>query len=386
MMVDLDLTSLQFSFVSTTVFFVIFGLMQVPAGLIIDKLGLKRSLFFACLVCTLSSTGFAFAESFYVAVVYRFFMGLGSAFAFLGLLISVHDWMPHRYSAIFIGLSQFIGTLGPMLAAGPLDAMVQEGAVDWHLVFIILGFVGAGLCVLILLFVQNRVRQSGEYTILRRPEKWTVALSRLFQRGQPWVIAFLSASLYFSIEYLSENEGRAFMSLKGMDMASAGYMLTLAWLAYAIACPGLGLLSDGWSRRKPPMVLCAFLGFFSMLSILYLPGQAHMPIAFFCLGISAAGQSIGFATMAEQFKPQFVAVGFGLCNGMITILSAVNAPVIGYLLDQRSEGGRHVLLDYQIVLSILAVTGLASVILSVFFLKETFCKSSVDSTPLQPRP
>ncbi|WP_367608019.1 hypothetical protein [Legionella sp. W05-934-2] len=43
------------------------------------------------------------------------------SFGFICLLISVYDWLPRKNAALFIGLSQFIGTMGPMLAAGPLD-------------------------------------------------------------------------------------------------------------------------------------------------------------------------------------------------------------------------------------------------------------------------
>ena len=70
------------------------------------------------------------------------------------------------------------------------------------------------LSVLIILIVENNHQKSGIYTIISRPENIFYSLSKLFKKKQPWFIAIFSASVYFVIEYLSENEGRSFLVLK----------------------------------------------------------------------------------------------------------------------------------------------------------------------------
>jgi MFS family permease len=120
-----------------------------------------------------------------------------------------------------------------------------------------------------------------------------------------------------------------------------------------------------------------------MAAILYLPGTSHFQLSFFILGVSAAGQSIGFATIAEQFKKQFLAVGFGFNNMCITVFSALNAPTIGLLLDQASAGNPVSLENYLDVFSLLIVMAVLAVLVSAFFVKETFCKSNVDFTILK---
>lgn len=382
-MQDLQLNSFQFSLLSSTLFLIIYGIMQLPVGIIVDHIGLKKSLIIGTMACSIASIGFSYSSSYLMAMFYRGIMGFGASFGFICLLISVYDWMPHRYSAIFIGLSQFIGTLGPMMATGPLDTLSETMSISWHQIFLSLGGVGIILTALTILFIENNTQKAGQYIVLYKPEKISTSILRLFTRMQPWYIAILSTSLYFTIEYLSENEGRNFLSLKGISSNSAAYMLTTAWIGYAIGCPLLGFLSDFLKRRKIMMILAAIIGLISVITILYLPNQ-YLTIAFFCLGISASGQSIGFAIIAEQFKKQFVAVGFGLNNTMIVLISAINAPVIGFLLDHTKKANELILSEYLFVFIILVILSLIAVFTSIFLIQETYTKSLADFTYLAP--
>jgi MFS family permease len=380
---DLELTLFQFSLLSTTIFLLVYGIMQIPAGLIVDNIGLKKSLVIAAICCTISSIGFAYSHNYFIALTCRTCMGFGAAFGFICLLISLHDWMPHKYSAIFIGISQFVGTLGPMIAAGPLETISNSTNISWRDIFLLLGLLGFILIVLIFFFVENNRQKAGEYCILYRPEKISTGILRLFSRIQPWYIAFLSAILYFTIEYLSENEGRSFLALKNISSNNAGYMITISWMGYAIGCPLFGFLSDMLKRRKIILTFCSFLALIAIIILIYFKDKLYLQIAFFILGLSAGVQSIGFAMISEQFKKQFVAVGYGLNNAIIITLSAISAPVIALLLDHISDGQSLTLENYVTIFNLLIIMAIIALIISIFFIKETYCKSTVAFTILK---
>lgn len=382
-MADLHLSSFQFSFISTTVFLIIAGLMQIPVGFIVDNIGLKKSLLIGTLTCAASVVGFAYCYSFPLAVLFRLTMGIGAAFGFICLLMAVYDWMPHRYLGIFIGLSQFIGTMGPMLAAGPLDSLSSTYGVHWRHIFLYLGVAGMILALLTLAFVKNNVNKTGNFTILYYSENLSKSIIKLFSRFQPWYLAIFSACIYFTVEYLSENEGRTFLSYKGISLNSASYMLTISWIGYAIGCPLLGLISDLLQRRKIVMITCAWIGFATMIAILYGTQKEFLQVAFFFLGFSAAGQSVAFATISEHFKKQFIAVGFALNNAIILIFAAINAPLIGILLDNQSRINQITLTEYISVFNVLVAIFAVAIVISTFYIRETFCKSAVDFTFLK---
>lgn len=379
---DLHLTTFQFSLLSTSMYLLIYGAMQIPVGLIVDNYGLKRSLFVGSAICTLSAFGFAYANDFYFALFFRVLTGLGSSFGFICLLIAVYEWMPRRHIALLIGLSQFVGTLGPMIAAGPINALAEGSTTSWREVFITLAWVGLVLTAVILFTVKNSEKIQGAYSILRRPERVKANMKQLFSRYQPWAIAIFSAGVYFAIEFLSENEGKGFISLKGYSSSFSSYMLTLAWLGYAIGCPLLGFLSDYFQRRKIIMFSSAVIGTLVMSIIVFSDSRYPLIAAFFFLGISASGQSVAFAAIGEQFKSGYLAIGLGLNNAMMTTVSAIAAPVIGLAIDSIKTTEHPTLGDYQMAFYSLIAFAVVSVIISIFFIKETYCKSAVDFTYL----
>jgi MFS family permease len=384
LMNDLHLSAFEYSLLSSTLFFVIYGIMQIPVGLLIDKIGLKKSLVIASIICALSTFAFAYSSTLEFAIASRIFMGFGASFGFLCMLVSVNDWMPHRHNALFIGLSQFIGTMGPMFGAGPLESFTTSAHIPWQWVFKVLGFIGLIIFLLIVVFVEDRHEQSEKYSILRRPERTKRSVLKLFSRAQAWYIGLFTASVYLIIEYLTENEGRVFIGLKGFSENFASYMITLAWFGYALGCPLLGFLSDYTERRKPVLVASALMSVTSMLLIIFSNTKYSLMTGFFLLGVSASGQSVGFAIISEQFKKQFIGIGLALNNTMIMVLSAINAPLIGWIIDRSRNEVSFGLHTYKMAFLILLFIAMISVIFSFFFIKETFCKSAVDFNVLNP--
>jgi len=382
---DLHLSMLQFSLLSSAVFLSIYGLMQIPAGIMANMYGLKNVSFLGVLMCTVAVLGFAFTHNYSLALLFRMCMGFGTSFGFICLLLAIYEWIPHSHSALFIGLSQFIGVFGPMFATGPLYTLSKSIGAHWRFVFICLSILGAALLALTLSFVRNNKKKAGEYIVLSRPEKLSVSIKKLFSRSQPLYIAIVCACLNFTLEYFSANEGRSFLFLKGVPLTSASYMLSVAWIGFAIGSPLLGFLSDFFNRRKNILVLCSLIGLISTLTILYNANKSILYCAFFLLGVSASAQGIGFALIADQFKKKFVALGFGLNNAIIMLIPAVMAPFLGFLLDCKKAGSCLILNEYLWVFNILILIYLIALALSCFLIKETYGKSLVDFTYLKPK-
>lgn len=377
---DLHLSKVQFSLLSSTMYLVIYGVMQIPAGLVINRYGLKNSLTFAVLICSVSVLGFSYTHDYHSALIFRMLTGFGSAFGFIGMLVAVFEWMPKSRVALMIGVSQFVGTMGPMLAAGPINALSESSGSSWRLVFFVLSCFGLFLATLMYFVVKNKQDTIGQYLVLNRPSKPAGSVKRLFSSSQPWLIAVCCGALYFLIEYLSENEGHTYIMLKGHSTGFASYMITLSWLGYALGCPSLGYLSDYFERRKLFILMASIGLILAFGGIIVFSGKYALITFFMLLGVGASGISIGFANIAEHFSASYRTIGLSFNNGMITIFSAINSPLIALGLDHA--GGAATLATYNNAFFVVLI-GLAAILLVTnTLIRESFCKSAVSHTVL----
>jgi MFS family permease len=376
---DLHLNIEQFTLIGSA-YYLAYGLMQIPVGILADKFGVKKVMIFSTLTCALSTFLFAHSHSFVEAVLGRFFMGFGSSFAFICLLVIVSNWFPKRFFGFFAGISQFIGTMGPALAGGPLVSWLVDTHTNWRLALSSIGAFGIVLAVLTLLFVKSKPRGGKDtFLFLSKNESILIRLKRLFKTKQVWAVAAYSASVYVSIAVMAAVWGTDYLQTVGLSQQSAAYMITIAWIAYAIGCPGLGFLSDITKRRKPFLIFCAALGLLSTSLMLYghFTSEAAYEALFFILGLAATGQNIGFAAIAEHANPNARASALGLNNGLIILSGAILPLAVGYLISVSNAGSnaQHLSLHSFIFgLSLLPAVCLISLVISIFVFKETYCK------------
>lgn len=375
-MVELNLSSTQFSLLSTSAYLLIYGIMQIPAGFFTDRYGLKRALLVGALICSFAMVGMSWTHNFSLALCFRALTGLGASFGFICLLVSIYEWMPHRKSAFLIGLSQFVGVFGPMIAAGPLNGLAKGAALSWRMIFFLSGLTGLILALFILLLVKNNRTVQKVSAVTTQPRKVKKVLKELLSHYQPWSIAFFSAFIHFPIEYLSENEGKIFLMLKGNSAHFASYAISGAWLGYALGCPLLGFLSDHFQRRKMTLVLASTFSLLAIIAFVFSSNAWLLILAFSLIGITASSLSISFATMAEQCRKGILTIGLAFNNTVITTFPSIAAPLIGWTIDSVKKGKMATLADYQTSFGLLIALACVPLALSLFVVKETFCRSN----------
>lgn len=385
---DLKLNAETFTILGSA-YYVTYGLMQVPVGVLTDKFGVKPIMIFATLVCAGATFLFAHATGFNSALWGRLLMGFGSSFAFVCLLVVAVTWFPRKYFGFFAGASQFIGTMGPLLAGGPLIAFMVAHHETWRVALINIGSFGIVLAILVLLVVRNKPR-GGEQTLifLKQETPLSLSLYRLIKNKQAWFIALYSATGYVALVLLCVIWGTEYLQTRGLSQAHAADIISIAWLGYAISCPLLGVISDVTKRRKPALLFCAAIGLVSTLCIIYLPLNHMLWVyasLFFGLGIAGSGQSIGFATISEQVDLSTRATALGMNNAMITFFSAILPPAVSSFiyLSAGDRGGHFITSDFLTAFTIMPILYAISFLIAVFGVRETFCKPQKEAIKLK---
>jgi MFS family permease len=383
---NLHLSLEQFAFIGSAYYFT-YGIMQIPVGILVDKFGVKRILMFATLVCAGAAYWFAHANGFVDALLARVLMGFGSSFAFISLLSISMEWFPRKYFGFFAGSSQFVGTMGPLLAGGPLVAAMAASGGSWRLPLTYVSIIGVGLTVLVFLIVKNKTRGKGDnFVRLERPRPFINSLKQMVKSKQVWFIAIYSGTSYGAIALLGAIWGTEYLQTRGLSQDAAAYCVSTAWIGYALGCPLMGFISDLTKRRKPGLIFCAALGIvitllitFSSISFAWL-----YALLFFLLGIAASGQNIGFAAIIEHVPTNTRAAALGVNNAAVISFDTFMPPIIGYLIA-LSAGHIHGNVDqlrpenFSVAFLIMPILYTLGLLIALFLIKETYCKPQKES-------
>lgn len=136
---EFDLSPVQLGYVLSSFLWTYF-LLNLPAGLISDKFGARRSAAFAVMLWSAATalTGATFSLWYLIAT--RMLMGIGEAFGFPVGNRAIREWAPHKErglaTAIFSSGQAFGTALTSVVAAWLITVA------GWRLAFILLGLLG----------------------------------------------------------------------------------------------------------------------------------------------------------------------------------------------------------------------------------------------------
>lgn len=378
-MESLHLNAETFSILGSS-YYLTYGLMQIPVGLIVDRIGVKLTMVFSTAICATAALFFAVSQDFWMGLSARMLMGFGSSFAFITLLVIVREWFPRKYFGFFAGLSQFVGTLGPILAGGPLVALLDDADMTWRTIIAATGFLGFGLTLLSLLFVRGRKPDNPDALRLLLPKvPLKEQILALLSNRQAWFVALYSALIYTAIATLGAMWGENVLVAKGLSNRLAGDAASVLWIGYAVGCPISGLVSDCLKRRKIVLIGLAVLAFSATASLQFFQSGGFLLFGtiFFVIGFAGGAQNVGFAMIVEKVSERLSATSMGLNNGLMLLFDTVNPIVFGFLVTLTLKDKSATVFDaenFKYALTYIPILCLVALFVSVFCLKETYCK------------
>lgn len=121
----------------TSVFFLSVGLVQIPAGVLLDRFGPRRVDAALLLVAAAGALIFASAQSFAGVVAGRALIGLGVSVCLMASFQAFVLWYPSDRIATVNSLAFAFGILGAITVSVPLEAALR--VVDWRTVMLVFG-------------------------------------------------------------------------------------------------------------------------------------------------------------------------------------------------------------------------------------------------------
>jgi sugar phosphate permease len=361
--------------------------MQIPAGMIYDKFGVRFVLCIACLISVFGLSIFISSNSLFMAGAGRLLIGLGCAFAYIGTLKLASLWLPSNRFATVAGLTTAIGMTSGALAQTYLTKFVDVVGYQESLRSALIA--GIVLSVGIIILIRNRPKHSldGVANEMQTPintRQLLTALQLIFTNPQMWLIGIIGCLLYLP--------SSVFLDLWGIPYLKAVYHLnseeavtisSYTFYGWIISGPIIGALSDKIKRRRMPLTITGFFAATLLCMVFYMPGLNTSMLygIFFAIGFCCGAHPLCFALGKESNPLQISGTAVAVTNmlimagGMIFQLDLHTTNPMGIDgLPVYSAG------DYTFAMSIIPLGVALGIILSVF-LKETYCETIADEIP-----
>lgn len=389
LMQGLHINAIQFGTLAAFYYYA-YTPMQIPVGMIYDRCGARFVQFFACLTATLGVTVFITANSFLPASIGRLLIGLGTAFAYIGVLKLASVWLPPNRFATIAGLTTAFGMLSAIFSDKYLTEFVQ--LVGYKNALHTAIFIGIALSFLILIGIRSKPKYALPNRIAYPMNPITGkqvlgSLRIVLMNKQIWLIGIIGCLFYMPATVFLDLWGISYLkNVYHFSPEEAASAISWVFVGWIIAGPSIGALSDKIKRRRLPLAVSAIMSTILICLVFYVPGISKnmVYVIFFFLGIFCGAHPLCFALGKENCPNQISGTAVAGTNTLIMLGGMIFQPVVGMLLEKHAvdpvlQNGILIYSasDYTFALSVVPLGLILSIFLT-FFLKETYCESSTD--------
>ena len=324
-----------------TIQLLVYAGMQIPVGLMLDRFGSRRIMLAGVLVLTLAQTGFAFADTYALALIARLFVGAGDAMIFICVLRLVNTWFPSRRIPLITQLTGVLGQLGGILAAVPMTIALRE--LGWTQAYLIAASFGFLAAILLLIVVHD---SPDERSITGPPLSLTevrTSLAESWEHPGTRLGLWTHFSTQFSATTLGLLWGYPFF-VRGEQLSeqTAGVLLTLLVIAVMVAGPVLAWIITNHPWYRSTLVLGIVVSIVAVwTAVLVWPGNAPLPllvVLVIVVGIGGPASMIGFDFGRTSNPVHRLGSATGIINQGGFVASLLLVVAIGLILDWRTPG------------------------------------------------
>ena len=371
--------------VLASAYFYPYAAMQIPAGILSDAWGAKKTAIMCALIAGIGSVLFGLSHTLGFAIFSRVLVGLGVSAMFVTSLKIFGNWFKPtefaRVSALYIAA----GGVGWLTAATPLAIFSQY--FDWRWAFIGLGIITLLLTSLMRFTVSDRPDEIDPGTVVDTGKvqgnsmvKIGRDLKMVMKEKYFWPLA---AWMFFvgagSFGFVSLWAGPYLMDVYRFSKPAVGNILSMFPLAMVFAGPFLGYVSDKvLVSRKKVIVATSIVYVACWLMMLFCHNSLPLCLLylfFFFLGAMGTGVlPIGYAATKELFTGEVAGISIGAVNLFPFLGGVVAQPLIGFILDKGGKIGNHYPSSayYSVILMYVFISILN--LIAVFLTKETLRK------------
>ncbi|MDR2157892.1 MAG: MFS transporter [Holosporaceae bacterium] len=354
-------------------FYYSYTALQIPCGLILDKLGPRNLIGSSVLLSTSGSIFFALTDNVVVGQFGRCMIGAGAACAFISCLQIASMVFPVRHFAIFAGITNMMGTFGALCGGFPVAKAVNS--IGWRETVFLLAVAGLIISVMAFIFIPK---------IIKIPENADLqkSFSSIFRKviaNKQIILAGLTGGfMYLPISVFSELWAVPFFMTKyNIDNEIASLAASTLFIGFALGSIPVAIIAKklgGYMKTiRFSIVLVALL----FIPLIYVQNIYLSFAIVFLMGVLTAAEVLIFTCAKNNESYENAGTAIAFANGLVMLAGSVLQPAFGILLDvfwtgkMLNNGLRiYEISSYQKAILTLPICLAAAYILSIFT-KET---------------
>lgn len=372
--------------------------MQIPVAMLLDRFSARNIVFFFALICGIATMFFTYTDTWYVACISRFFIGVGSAAGFLSVSKVVSEWFPKSQYANMIGFSFTFGLMGAIYGGKPVSILIST--YSWQHVALTLAFVS--ICIGLITFL-----------ILRSPNQKQIAKLKEINQSEREIDASKKDNLDLSSKieeiHMKFSDFKILISmpiiwllgavtllmvgsLEGFaDVWGVPYLTTVYHLEKSEAAGLISFIFIGMLFGGPLLALCArkfgnytVIGYcgatIAIIFVIILSNVLYnwwlFAILFFIVGLACCYQVIIFASGTDLVKAKYTGVVVAFLNSVNMFGGSFFHTFIGTFMDIFWTGAldkdglrEYSISSYQGGLAIIPICSILGVLI-IFFVSK----------------
>ncbi len=329
-----------------SLYFMFYSLMQIPMGILLDKVGTKLMILSCLILSIIGGALFIHTDEVIVAQLARILMGIGASTAFMCGLKIISDNLPSKFHGFMMGLTLTIGTAGAIFSSIGLG--VISSSIGWHDALSMTLVGGCGVLILVYLtkfprdFHKTRDYDAQGIDLLEKTNTTMQSVLKILTNKGIMGYAIIAVGLYTPLSAMTDLWGSAFLMARfALSKIEAANISMMLYVGLAIGSIILPSLADAWKKPKILVLACTLIITLLFVVLLYGPvlNKKYLILLLFTIGFFCGAEMTCFAASLAFVSARKSGLAIGVVNTLNMMANALLQQGIGKILDTRWSGG-----------------------------------------------
>lgn len=314
-----------------------YSLCQIPFGIIVDRIGTKRTIIASAIIYITGLIIFALSTNILYAYIARLLTGIGAAPIFICAMKATSDFLPKGQRGFLAGATLAIGQLSTLFVAKPISTIaIKFNWQDIVYILIVCSVIPLLACILMPNPHKKREAHHESSNVLAKLRYGLTHKSIIS-------ISIIAAGLFIPFMVCGDTWGPAFLATKfnlPREVAAQDAMLI-----YVGGVIGSFTFPYFFERRNIVnfgiQISCLCLTF--LLSFLFLSSKMDynaIKLVIILIGIfGAGGELLCFTAVVQYTTIRNSGTILGIVNTANMLGGAIMQQIIGWILDRLWHGG-----------------------------------------------